>query len=187
MNYFRDVSALHDVLSVLYEKAPSEARRADLSRLLEEWGFTSEKESIYDSTVLCRNEEGSADWMATNAGHIVGSWIRGEQEGAVGSWLSTMKETWKFNVDLTYEHTTERYEGGITTGPFFQSSYSRPTGSVQRGIWAPPDWIRDQLDLFVMSSEGFARQMKLEWVDNTNYDYRACSIDGQRFGTDRLW
>ncbi len=111
--------------------------------------------------------------MATNAGHIVGSWIRGEQEGAVGSWLSTMKETWKFNVDLTYEHTTERYEGGITTGPFFQSSYSRPTGSVQRGIWAPPDWIRDQLDLFVMSSEGFARQMKLEWVDNTNDDYRA--------------
>jgi len=98
-----------------------------------------------------------------------------------------MKETWKFNVDLTYEHTTERYERGITTGPFFQSSYSRPTGSVQRGIWAPPDWIRDQLDLFVMSSEGFARQMKLEWVDNTNYDYRACSIDGQRFGRDRLW
>ena len=90
--------------------------------------------------------------MAANAGHIVGSWIRGEQEGTVGSWLSTMKETWKFNVDLTYEHTTERYEGGITTGPFFQSSYSRPTGSVQRGIWAPPDWIRDQLDLFVMSS-----------------------------------
>jgi hypothetical protein len=98
-----------------------------------------------------------------------------------------MKETWKFNVDLTYEHTTERYEGGITTGPFFQSSYSRPTGSVQRGISAPPDWIRDQLDLFVMSSEGFARQMKLEWVDNTNYDYRACSIDEQRFGCDRLW
>jgi hypothetical protein len=41
-----------------------------------------------------------------------------------------MKETWKFNVDLTYEHTTERYEGGITTGPFFQSSYSRPTRIV---------------------------------------------------------
>jgi len=187
MNYFRDVSALHNVLGVLYEKAPPEARHAELSRLLEEWGFTSDQASLCASTVLCRNEEGSADWMAANAGHIVGSWIRGEQEGAVGSWLSTMKETWKFNVDLTYEHTTETYEGGITTGPFFQSSYSRPTGSVQHGIWAPPDWIRDQLDLFVMSSEGFARQMKVEWVDNTNYDYRACSIDGQRFGCDRLW
>jgi hypothetical protein len=33
-----------------------------------------------------------------------------------------------------------------------------------------------------MSSDGFARQMKLEWIDNSNYDYRACSIDGQRFG-----
>jgi hypothetical protein len=38
MNYFRDVSALHDVLGVLYEKAPAEARGTELSRLLEEWG-----------------------------------------------------------------------------------------------------------------------------------------------------
>jgi hypothetical protein len=93
-----------------------------------------------------------------------------------------MKETWTFNIDLTYEHKIERYESSISTGPFLQSSYSRPTGSVQSGIWAPPDWIRDQLDLFVMSSTGFARQMKLEWIDNSNCDYRACSIDGQRFG-----
>jgi hypothetical protein len=42
--------------------------------------------------------------------------------------------------------------------------------------------MRDQWDLFVMSSNGFARRMKLEWLDNSNYDYRACSIDGQRFG-----
>ena len=72
MNYFRDVSALYDVLSVLYEKAPSEARRAELSRLLEEWGFTPNQASLYAPTVFCRNAEGSADWMATNAGHIVG-------------------------------------------------------------------------------------------------------------------
>jgi len=153
MNYFRDVSALHNVLAVLYRDAPSEARRATLARFLEEWGFTPEQASL-----------------------------RGEQEGAVGSWLSTMKETWTFNVDLTYEHKTERYDSSITTGPFFQSSYSRPTASVQSGIWAPPDWIRDQWDLFLMSSNGFARQMKLEWVDNSNCDYRACLIDGQRFG-----
>ena len=55
MNYFRDVSALHDVLGVLYEKAPSEAMRAELSRLLEEWGFTPDQASLYASTVLCRN------------------------------------------------------------------------------------------------------------------------------------
>ena len=182
MNYFRDVSALHDVLGVLYEKLAPEARRAELSRFLEGWGFTPDQASLYASTVLCRNEEGTADWARTNAFHVSGSWIRGEQQGNVGSWLSTMKETWKFNIDLTYEHKIERYASSISTGPFFQSSYSRPTGSVQSGIWAPPDWIRDQLDLFLMSSDRFARQMKLEWIDNGNYDYRACSIDGQRFG-----
>ena len=93
-----------------------------------------------------------------------------------------MKETWTFNIDLTYEHKIERYESNISTGPFLQSSDSRPTASVQSGVWAPPDWIRDQWDLFLMSSNGFARQMKLEWLDNSNCDYRACSIDGQRFG-----
>lgn len=187
MNYFRDVSKLHNVLDVLYRDAPSEARRATLTRFLEEWGFTPEQASLFASTVLCRDAEGSADWVRTNAFHVIGSWVRGEQQGNVGSWLSTMKETWTFNNDLTYEHKIERYESSISTGPFLQSSYSRPTASVQNGIWAPPDWIRDQWDLFLMSSNGFARQMKLEWVDNTNYDYRACSIDGQRFGTDRLW
>jgi hypothetical protein len=182
MNYFRNVSALHDVLAVLYKNAPSEERRALLSRFLEEWGFMPDQASLYASTVLCRNAEGSADWVRTNAFHVSGSWVRGEQQGNVGSWLSTMKETWRFNIDLTYEHKIERYDSSISTGPFFQSSYSRPTATVQSGIWAPPNWTRDQLDLFVMSSEGFARQMKWEWVDNSNYDYRACSIDGQRFG-----
>jgi hypothetical protein len=183
MNYFRDVSALHDVLNALHKNAPSEERRATLAQFLEkEWGFTPDQASLFASTVLLRNAEGSADWTAINASHIVGSWVRGEQEGNVGSWLSTMKETWTFNVDLTYEHKIERYDSSITTGPLFQSSYSRPTANVQSGIWAPPDWIRDQIDLFVMSSGGFARQMKWEWIDNSNYDYRGCSIDGQRFG-----
>jgi len=150
-------------------------RRGDLelSRLLEEWGFTPYQASLYASTVLCRNAEGSADWMRTNAGHIVGSWIRGGQEGAVGPWGCH-----EGDLDVqrrpTYEHKTERYDSSITTGPFFQSSYSRPTANVQSGIWAPPDWIRDQLDLFLMSSSGFMRQMRLEWVDNSNYDFRAC-------------
>lgn len=93
MNYFRDVSALHDVLAALYKNAPSEERCATLSRFLEEWEFTPEQASLFASTVLCRNAEGSADWTAINAGHILGSWVRGEQEGNVGSWLSTMKET----------------------------------------------------------------------------------------------
>ena len=61
MNYFRDVSALHNVLGMLYEKVPPEGRRAELSRLLEEWGFTPDQALLYASTVLCRNAEGSTD------------------------------------------------------------------------------------------------------------------------------
>src|SRR4029078_6728920 len=106
MNYFRDVSALHEVLGILYKKAPSEERRPELSRLLEEWGFTPDQASLYASTVLRRNAEGSADWMSPNAGHIVGSWIRGEQEGAVGSWLSTMMETLQFNTESSSAQKT---------------------------------------------------------------------------------
>ena len=81
MNYFRDVSALHDVLAVLYRDAPSEARRATLARFLEEWGFTPEQASLFASTVLCRDAEGSADWVRTNALHMNGNWVRGEQQG----------------------------------------------------------------------------------------------------------
>jgi hypothetical protein len=93
MNYFRDLSGLHDLLGVLYEKVPPEAIRSELSRFLEGWEFTPVQASLYASTVLCRNAEGSADWVRTNAFHVSGSWVRGEQQGNVGSWLSTMKET----------------------------------------------------------------------------------------------
>ena len=73
-----------------------------------------------------------------------------------------MKETWRFNDDLTDERKIERYESAITTGPFFQSSYSRPNISLERGIWAPPDTTLDELTLFVMSTDGFTRSIKLE-------------------------
>ena len=116
MNYFRDLSALHDLLGMLYEKAPSEVRRAMLARFLEEWGFTPEQASLFASTVLCRDAEGSADWVRTNAFHVNGSWVRGEQKGNAGSWLSTMKETWTFSIDLTYEHKIERYRGRYNNG-----------------------------------------------------------------------
>src|SRR5882757_10448140 len=119
MNYFRDVSKLHDVFAVLYRDVPSEARSATLARFLEESGFTPEQASLFASTVLCRDAEGSADWVRTNAFHVIGSWVRGEQQGNVGSWLSTMKETWTFNIDLTYEHKIERYESSISTGRSF--------------------------------------------------------------------
>ena len=58
MNYFRGVSVLHELIGGLYEKLPSEARRAELSRFLEEWGFTPDQASLYASIVFCRNAEG---------------------------------------------------------------------------------------------------------------------------------
>jgi hypothetical protein len=183
MDNFRDLSALHGLLRSAHEKCPAEERRAAFTSALEkELGFTTAQAELYTSTVLCQNAEGSADCVMTNGSRVRGSWVRGEQQGNVGSWLSTMKETWKFNDDLTYEHKIERYDSGITTGPFFQSSYSGPKVSMERGIWAPPDTILDQLKLFVMSTNGFARSMTLEWVEKETYNYRACSIDGNRFG-----
>jgi hypothetical protein len=183
MNYLRDLSALHRVLGVVYREVPSAERRATLSRFLEgEYGFTEDQASLFASAVLEQNAEGSADAVMTNGMRITGSWIRGEQEGNVGSWLSTMKETWLFNIDLTYEHKVERYDSSITTGPFFQSSYSRPKMSLERGIWAPSDNILDQLTLFVMSTERFARSMMLEWIEKETYNYQACTINMQRFG-----
>lgn len=182
MNNFRDLSALHDVLRATYEKLPRDERRVGLAQALEDWGFTKEQASLYASTVLCKNSEGSADWVTTNGLHVMGSWVRGEQQGIATAWLNTMKETWKFDGDLTYEHKIEKYEGYTSPSwSVIQSSYSRPTVSVERGIWAPPDEILDQLKLFVMSSNGIARSMTLEWIENDNYNYRACSIDGNRF------
>jgi hypothetical protein len=92
-----------------------------------------------------------------------------------------MKETWQFNIDLTYEHKIERYDSSITSGPFFQSSYSSPKINVQRGIWAPPDTTLDVLKLFVMSTDGFACSITFQWVEKEKYNYRACSIAGKRF------
>jgi hypothetical protein len=182
MDNWRDLSALHGLLRSAYGKCAAEERRAAFAHVLQtELGFTTAQAQLYTSTVLCQNAEGSADWVMTNGLRVTGSWVRGEQEGNVGSWLSTMKETWQFNDDLTYGHKIERFDSSISTGPFFQSSYSQPKMSLERGIWAPPDTILDHLELFMMSTDGFARSMTLEWVEKETYNYRACSIDGQRF------
>jgi len=41
--------------------------------------------------------------------------------------------------------------------------------------------ILDQLNIFVMSTEGFARPMMLEWIEKETYNYRAGAINMQRF------
>src|ERR1044072_5244222 len=121
MDNWRDLSALHGLLRSAYEKCATDERRTAFAYALQkELGFTTDQAELYTSTVLGQNTERSADWVMTNGTRVTGSWVRGEQEGNVGSWLSTMKETWRFNDDLTYERKIERYESAITTGPFFQ-------------------------------------------------------------------
>ncbi len=182
MNYFTDVSGLHRVLTAVYENAPPEARRPSLAAFLEQNGFTAAQASLFADTVLVRNAEGSADWTRTNVSHLCGTWMRSDQQGVVSGWLKTRIETLKFDWDMTYERKVERHED-YSTGfsPFFQSSYSRPSVDVERGVWSPPDALDQQIKVFIMSANGHARTLQLEWVDNHNYDYRACVIDGQRF------
>ena len=182
MKNFRDISALHDVLRAFYEKVAPETRCAVLSEALVGWGFTTDQASLFANTVLRQNKEGSADWVRSNALNLNGPWVRGEQQGMAAGWLNTMKETWRFDLDLTYQHKIEKYEGYSTgPSPFFQASYSRPSIDTERGIWAPPDTTDPQLAIFTMAQSGSVHILKFEWVDNANYDYRACLIDGNRF------
>jgi hypothetical protein len=182
VNYFADVSGLHRALRAVYENAPPEARRPALAEYLEQNGFTAAQASLFAHTVLVRNAEGSADWTRTNVSHLCGTWIRSEQQGVVSGWLKTTLVTWKFAWDLTYERKVEKHEDYSTgPSPFFQSSYSHPSIDLECGIWAPPDALEQQIEVFVMSMNGYARTLQLQWVDNENYDYRACVIDGQRF------
>jgi len=182
MENFRDLSALHGLVRSAYRnRGPEERHAAFVYALQKELGVTTGQAELYTSTMLSQNAESFADCIMTNGSRVTGSWVRGEQEGNVGGWLSTVKETWQFNTDLTYEHKIEGYDSSITTGPFFQSSYSRPKMSLERGIWAPSDTTRDQLTLFVMSNDGLARPVMLEWIEKATYNYRACSINATRF------
>jgi len=182
MDNFRDLPALQGVVHSAYRNYTADERHARFVHALKEvLGFTTEQAELYTSTVLGQNKEDFADCVMTNGSRVIGSWIHGEQEGNVGSWLSTMKETWQFKDDLTYEHKIERYDSSVTTGPYFQSSYSSPKVSLERGIWAPPDTMLDELNIFVMSTDEFARSITLEWREKEKYDYRACSIAGKEF------
>lgn len=183
MDNFRDLAALHGLVLSAYRNCTDDERHvAFVNALKKELGFSEEQAELYTSTVLGQNEQSFADCVMTNGSRVIGTWVRGEQEGNVGSWLSTMKESWQFNDNLTYEHKIERYDSSITTGPFFQSSYSSPKISLERGIWAPPDTMLDELKLFVMSTDGFARCIKFQWIEKETYNYRSCSINGTRFG-----
>jgi hypothetical protein len=181
MIFFMDVSGLERALQRACA-VPREARRAFIVTVLERWEFAREPASLCADAVLGQNDDGSAGRAAANARRVSGSWVRGEQQGMAAAALRTMKETWKFKDDLTYAHKVESYEGYSSP---FGSSYSLPKSSVEQGIWAPTDWDSDRLDLFVMPFDGTARRVALEWIEQGNLKYRACTILGARYG--REW
>src|SRR5262245_55922386 len=103
MEKFRDLSALQGLLRAVYEKCPAEERRIDfVYALKKELRYTTAQAELYTSTVLSQNTEASADCVMANGLRVAHRWIRSEQQGNVGSWLSTMQETWQFNENLTY-------------------------------------------------------------------------------------
>jgi hypothetical protein len=120
---------------VLYRDAPSDERRATLSRFLEEiYGFTPDQAWLFASTVLDQNAEASADAVMTNGTRITGSWILPEQDGNV-------RIVAKYNEgDVAVQYRSHLRAQGrevrveYNNGPFFQSSYSRPKMSLQRGM-----------------------------------------------------
>ena len=64
-----------------------------------------------------------------------------------------MKESWKFNIDLTYEHKIEKYESSISTGPFVILVFTTD-GKCSEWNLGTAGLDTRSADLFVMSSEG---------------------------------
>jgi hypothetical protein len=182
MENFRDLSALCGVLRLMLEESPREERQAAFADALQKaLGFASEPAGLYAATVFHENTGESPDRVLANGSWLTRTWVRGEQQGNVGAWLSTTTERWRFDEDLTYRYTFERIDTGLSSGPFFQSSYTKPRTNEQRGIWAPPDTQQDQFELFVMPFGGVARPLPFEWVEKEVYGYAACMIGGTRF------
>jgi hypothetical protein len=100
---FNDLSALSSILEELYAKGPLDPKRrrevfADF--LEQQLEFTKDQASLYASTVLTRNAEGSADWVGSAAIKVLGTWLRMTQEGMSAALLTSLTETWRFSDDL---------------------------------------------------------------------------------------
>ncbi|MDO9333362.1 MAG: hypothetical protein Q7T57_02430 [Dehalococcoidales bacterium] len=186
MNYFIDLPSLESVLTYLEEKVPPEHRQLQLCQLLEKWGFTAEQARKNAETVFSKNTNGSARQAGVNGKRIsAGKWVRGEQRGAVGGWLSTMEEHWQFKSDLTFVHKIIGSDLGISTGPAFNSSYANSRKKLEEGIWSPSDSTITEVSIFVLPYGAQPRTLNLSWVEVERFDYRACTIDGKRYHLER--
>lgn len=181
MKNFNDLSALRSVLQELYEKGPPdpEQRRALFADFLQQQlELTKTDASLYASTVLTRNAEGSADWVGSAALKVLGTWIRMSQQGMAAALLTSVTETWRFNEDLMCEHKLEKYEGYSSP---FGSSYSVPSSTSEGFVWAPSDSFTEKLEVIIVPFDaGVARTLKFAWLDEEILP-RKCSINGATF------
>ena len=141
MKNFNDISALRSVLREVSEKCPCEQRQAVFAHFLEQQlEFTKDQASLYASTVLTRNAEGSADWVVFSAIKVTGTWMRMEQEGMAAGWLKSVTEPGSFPL-ISLANTNTRLTRG-TVRPLdpvihdqrrtASSSFGRPPISTDR-------------------------------------------------------
>jgi hypothetical protein len=166
MMNFRDVAALGDLLRKMHEiSGEQEYAQALLANRLEaKMDFTPDQAKLYASTVLSRNVDRLAESMITNAGKVIGTWIRTTQSGIPGGWLKTMLETWEFQWGLEFEHKTQTDESYVNP---FGGGFSRPTSWSERGMWAPSDSEPGKELYVVVIANGIARQLQLIWTDDS--------------------
>ena len=134
MKHFPNIGSMCAWLRVASKELPGYAGREELKRQVQEQlEFTPQQADVYVTTLLSRNLEDSPDNAKANADALFGTWTWMEQTGNPLGWMKTVTETWHFRDDLNYEHKIKSYAGAVTTGPFFQSSYSSPSVNIDRG------------------------------------------------------
>src|SRR5687768_14813586 len=179
MKNFKDVDRLCAVLKAAYQDGEGDpGRQAFKQALRDRLGFNETQAELYATKVLSGNVNGSAAWVSMNAWKMIGTWVRGDMTGTAGSLVVTKTETWQFNEDLTYRHGFERYEGYVSP---FGSTYAAPSSSADTGIWAPCDWLDDNIQLVAIAATGWCRPIKIGWLGSTDTLPHSCSLNGARF------
>jgi hypothetical protein len=166
MRHFATIETMCDLLRLISKELPGDAGRKQFKlQLREQFEFTPQQADVYVATVLSSNSENSPDNAKMNADALIGAWKREEQTGSPLGLMKTVTETWDFRDDLRYEHKLESYTGAVTTGPFFQSSYSSPKSNIDRGIWAPSDVVQPGgVDVAIISFTAAPTKLKCRWA-----------------------
>ena len=180
ITFFSDLASLVKFFGEAMSSYSQEAKRERCLEVLREWGHTDDLANLFVSVALSRDSN-SADGIELNGDRITGTWMRGEQTGNVGSYLKTVRDTWTFMDDLSYTHRIETNEDFMTTGPYFQSSYSGPKITEENGLWSPPDSVEGNLKIFILPYHGKAGTVNLEWVEPERFSYEACKLNRLRY------